>query len=125
MLNPVNCSQLEYETLVEVTSQLTNLICRHDMDLSKLDREKTNSTKRDKKLEKEKSYKEEADKIASQLDEKAKRLFLAAQEKGASSWLSVLPLKTLGYSLTSQEFENTLCPIWLAHFRVTKFLCLW
>ena len=79
------------------------------MDLSKLDKEKINSTKREKKLEKEKAYKEEAGKIASQLDEKANRLFLAAQEKGASSWLSALPLKKLGYSLTSQQFRNTLC----------------
>ena len=79
------------------------------MDLSKIDREKTNSTKRDKKLEKERAYKGEADEIASQLDEKAKRLFLAAQEKGASSWLSALPLKHLGYSLTSQQFRNTIC----------------
>ena len=83
------------------------MICQQNMDLSKLDREKIKSTKRNKKLEKERAYKEEADKIVSQLDEKAKRLFIAAQEKGASSWLSVLPLKTLGYSLTSQEFENT------------------
>ena len=85
LLNPVNCSQLEYEMSVEVTSQLTNLICQQNMDLSKLDREKIMLTKRNKKLEKERAYKEESDKIASQLDEKAKRLFLAAQEEGASS----------------------------------------
>merc|ERR1712240_690758 len=32
-----------------------------------------------------------------------------AQEKGASSWLSALPIKALGYVLNKQEFRDSIC----------------
>ena len=35
-----------------------------------------------------------------------KKLLLTAQEKGASSWLSCLPIQRLGYSLNKQEFQD-------------------
>ena len=34
---------------------------------------------------------------------------MAASEKGASSWLSALPLKSLGYTLNKQEFRDAIC----------------
>ena len=43
------------------------------------------------------------------MDDKAKRLVLAAREKGASSWLSALPLKKRVYVLNKQEFRDALC----------------
>ena len=30
-------------------------------------------------------------------------------EKGASSWLSVLPIKAIGYALNKQEFTDVIC----------------
>jgi len=30
-------------------------------------------------------------------------------EKGASSWLSALPLKAVGYALSKQEFMDAIC----------------
>ena len=108
ILNPVECSQIEYETSVEITSNLTDLICQQNMDLSMLDRDAISEKKKEKKLEKEKALKEEATEITLLLDEKAKRLLEAAQEKGASSWLSALPLKKFGYVLNKQEFQDAI-----------------
>ena len=36
-------------------------------------------------------------------------MLLAASEKGASSWLSALPLKKLGYVINKQEFRDAIC----------------
>ena len=67
-----------------------------------------NSVKKERKKLKDLNFKEKADALPNQMDDKSKRLFLASQEKGASSWLSALPIKNLGYSLTSVEFRNSL-----------------
>ena len=36
-------------------------------------------------------------------------MFVCASEKGASSWLSALPLKKLGYVLNKQDFRDAIC----------------
>ena len=43
------------------------------------------------------------------VDLKLKRLLEGAQEKGASSWLSTLPIKSLGYALNKQAFIDAIC----------------
>ena len=53
---------------------------------------------------KEERLKEEHEKISDLLEEKKKKLFHAAREKGASSWLSALPIQRLGYTINKQEF---------------------
>jgi len=37
------------------------------------------------------------------------QLIKGAMEKGASSWLSALPIKAIGYALNKQEFTNAIC----------------
>ena len=60
-------------------------------------------------LAKDARLKNEAQDIAAMLDEKQRKLFVCAGEKGASSWLSALPLKKLGYVLNKQEFRDAIC----------------
>ena len=55
------------------------------------------------------AFRAEYEAIAETMNEKGKRLLLAAQEKGASSWLSALPLRKRGYVLNKQEFRDALC----------------
>ena len=43
------------------------------------------------------------------LDETKLRLLEASCEKGASNWLSCLPLKAEGFSLNKQEFQDSIC----------------
>ena len=81
---------------------------QQDTDLSKLDQERVRQIKAECKAEKERGAAEELD-ISNALGEKGRRLLKCAQEKGASSWLSVLPLKRLGYAVNKQEFRDSLC----------------
>ena len=56
--------------------------------------------------------KKEFDDIISLVDPLTARSIQAAKEKGASAWLTALPIKKLGYVLNKQEFRNAL---WLRY----------
>ena len=45
---------------------------------------------------------------SEEVDAKLHRLINAAGEKGASAWLSALPLQRLGYVLNKQEFRDSI-----------------
>ena len=107
--NPVLSANTEYLASVRVTAQLTDLICEQDMDLSKLDKERVKETKKEIRSEREQAFKQEVEFISTAMDEQAKKLFVCAREKGASAWLSALPLKRLGYILNKQEFRDAIC----------------
>ena len=109
ILNPTETSQREYDTSLQITAGLSELIYRQEMNLNLLDRNAMESKKSELKKEKETLIKQEQANIANLLDEKGKRMLMAASEKGASSWLSALPLKSLGYTLNKQEFRDAIC----------------
>ena len=74
------------------------------MNLNLLDRNAMEKKKSELNTEKEAVIKQKQANITNLLDEKGKRMLMAASEKEASSWLSALPLKSLGYTLNKQEF---------------------
>jgi len=39
----------------------------------------------------------------------SQQLIKGAMEKGASTWLSALPIKAIGYALNKQEFTDAVC----------------
>ena len=104
--DPVQSADGEYRASLKVTQLLADLIVRQVTDLSLLDRDKVKELKQEAKHEKEARFAMEEAAIAIQLDEKSKRLLKCAQEKGASAWLSALPLKRLGYTINKQEFRD-------------------
>ena len=106
--NPVETADTEYEASTKVTQPLADLIVQQEMDLSRLDRDKVKEIKLEVRAEKERKFKAEEAEIALDLDEKTQRLVKCAQEKGASSWLSALPLKRMGYSINKQEFRDAI-----------------
>ncbi len=66
-------------------------------------------TKAELKMEKEKCYADEKTRINGVLTSEAKkRAFFIAAQKGSSSWLSALPLKSLGYCLNKKDFRDSL-----------------
>ena len=91
ILNPTKTSQREYDTSLQITAGLSELIYRQEMDLNLLDSNAMENRKSELKIEKEALIKQEQANIASMLDEKGKRMLMAASEKGALSWLSALP----------------------------------
>ena len=68
-----------------------------------------NETKRKTRSERENAFTEEVELISTAMDEKARKLFECAREKGASACFSALPLKRLGYILNKQEFRDAIC----------------
>ena len=92
-----------------ITKQLTELIYNQDQDLSKLDRALITKSKTELKLEKEKCYQAEQKRLQEMItSEPRKRAFSIASEKGSSSWLSALPLRSLGYCLNKKDFRDSL-----------------
>ena len=107
--NPTLTAQPEYDASCRVTEDLSALIYQQETDVSKLDTGAVKEKKSEVQTAKEALLKNEAKEIAALLDEKQRKLFVCASEKGASSWLSALPLKKLGYVLNKQEFRDAIC----------------
>ena len=108
ILNPTQTAEREYRASKEITAPLTDLIYQQDMDLTHLNREAVSEKKAEMMKAKEEALKLEHESVMIELDIKAKRLLEAACEKGASSWLSALPLRRLGYIMNKQEFRDAI-----------------
>ena len=57
---------------------------------------------------KEEKLKNNFENICKLLPESDRRYLQTAAEKGASAWLAVLPLQSLGYSLNKREFQDAI-----------------
>ena len=74
-------------------------------------------------------HKQQLDLVGSQLNEGAKRAIEQNRENGASSWLSVLPLRDHGFTLNNEEFRDALAlrynrkePLYHLNAHVVKYL---
>ena len=61
---------------------------------------------RQKKNEKRKNIRDE---LLAEMTPEPQQLIKGAMEKGASSWLSALLIKAIGYALSKQEFTDAIC----------------
>ena len=59
--------------------------------------------------EKNKKCKNIHDELLAEMTPESQQLIKGAIEKGASSWLSALPIKAIGYALNKQEFTDAIC----------------
>ena len=107
--NPVKTSDREYHASDCITHELQDLIIAQDSVISKLDRTKMDASKKLNKTLKEARLKSDFTRLKSQLPESQERALDQASSKGASSWLSALPLQALGYSLNKAEFRDSIC----------------
>ena len=104
--NPVEMADREYCTSEKITEQLTKLIMEQDNDITKFSSERSNEVKRRLKSEKEMWFKALEESLKTKMNDTERRYLETAQEKGASSWLSALPIKRLGYDLNKQDFRD-------------------
>ena len=109
ILNPVDTSDIEFETSVKVTANLKTLIYNQEMNLDNLNENRVKEIVNKCKQEKGKRLTQEFENIKSLVDENMKRNLDLAREKGAGSWLTALPIQSLGYVLNRQEFRDSLC----------------
>ena len=107
--DPTTTADLEYLISATVTNTLADVIVSQDKDFSNYDSAKVLQEIQRMKTLKEDFLKEELQSLLEVLNEKQKRCIELAQEKGAGSWLTALPLKAYGYTLNKQEFRDSIC----------------
>ena len=106
--NPTNASQ-QYTASIRITENLTQIIYNQEKDFSNYNSEEVKKSINEVKAEREADYKEEYEQICDVIDEKMQRILALAQEKGSGTWLTAIPIQSLGYTLNKQEFRDSVC----------------
>ena len=84
------------------------MIYNQQTDITLLNNDEVQRMKGVAKSRKEQRIIDSRNQILDELNEKSKRLLNAAAEKGASAWLSAVPLQRLGYAINKREFAMVL-----------------
>ena len=105
-LKPVEFTRMEYEYSLRATQMLTkaNIVdqeSQYEENMEKLHEVKTSITK-----DRNTMYEDKKKAIMEELSEQGQLMVNLAFEKGASSWLTALPLKEFGYTLNKQQFVD-------------------
>ena len=108
ILEPESVCSLEYESSIKATCQLTNAIFSQQQIL-KIDEEAQQDTMKEVKQKKDAWSKALHDRIRSEASESQAKIIDLASEKGASSWLTSLPLAKYGFALNKQMFQDGIC----------------
>ena len=99
-------AQNEFETSLQVTAPLATIMALQSIDLPDISQvAECRSTMRTQKAACEK---ENTEAVEQSLSPPTLRALIQAQEKGASSWLSAMPLKDLGFNLNKGEFHDAI-----------------
>ncbi len=107
MPSPVKIAAREHASSKAITEPLVNLILKQELTLENFDRKAVETTKQLLKVEKEKEHKQRFSEVSAMVSSQTKRAMTLAREKGASSWLTTLPLRSLSYTLNKQEFRDS------------------
>ena len=109
IINPIKAAVEEFKNSVCLTKQLTKKIVEQDKDGS-INKDDVKKPRRGIAKQRDKAQKEELQKIlgGEQLGLYEKKRIETCLEKGASNWLSALPLKEAGFSLSKLEFRNAI-----------------
>ncbi len=109
ILNCTKIANLEYQNSIDATEQLSEAIYNQNL-LFDQDDEKQHTVMKTIKKRKEEFFSELKDNIIGMQGQSAKlkRQLDLLSEKGASSWLTSLPLKECGYLLNKQEFQDAI-----------------
>ena len=107
-LNPSTEADKEYSNSIMATKQLTVAIYNQDLQFA-IDEERQKQTMKNLKESKDQWWKDQKEKVQDILSEHMKRIVLLASEKGASTWLTSIPLKRYGFRLNKQQFWDAIC----------------
>lgn len=108
--NPVSCASAARQSALSVTQPLVDHLLDPHPSIS-IDRvfavqASASSIARQDKIE---ALNKQADNIKVKLSPRAQAAMTLAQERGASSWLTALPLSGHGFSLSKADFRDALC----------------
>jgi hypothetical protein len=104
--NPTLTAGYEFSASTKITDNLTEIIYRQEKDFTNYDKNQVEKIIKASKKDKEKRLKDEYDSIMSSLDANMKRIMELNQEKGAGSWLTVIPMQSLGFAMNKQRFRD-------------------
>ena len=96
----------EFQTSLQVTAPLATIMALQSINLP--DPSEVAESRRRMRIQKTIREKEKAEAVDQALPPSTQRAMKQAQDKGASSWLSVLPLKEQGFNLNKGEFRDAL-----------------
>jgi len=99
---------LEYTASKLITEELKQAIVNQDRTYT-ASITLTNTRKELIKKKKNSIQQANYEDIVDRCSTSSKRAMAAAREKGASSWLSALPLQKFGYVLNKEEFRDSVC----------------
>jgi len=111
LTDPWETAKTEYKHSTQITDKLTTKINTQklDLDYNPSDQLYTRHTKNRIRQEKNAKCQSSRDELLKELTPESQQLIKRTMEKGASSWLSALPIKTIGYALNKQEFTGAVC----------------
>ena len=118
LVNPVTLPRMQHRMSLAITKPLVSSIdCQaFRADMAAIKNEQAHC-KRVVRKEGQSEGKLEAEKVIKSVSPKQQRCARAAKEKGTSSWLSVVPIKELGFALHKRAFRDAIALRygWLLH----------
>jgi hypothetical protein len=106
--NLVEDAAFECENSMLITEQLTDAIFHQHSQLN-IDEERQAGAKAEVSSRKSARIKAVQDELKALLSEDKMKLIDLSAEKGASIWLTSLPLKKYGFRINKQQFDDALC----------------
>ena len=106
LVNPVNQSRQEYEASIKATAPLVKQIVKQAAEPP--NDEDVAGAQRRARQEKADSARRDLEDVTKSLPLKTQRAVEFIKEKGASSWLSVIPLKEMNFTLNKREFRDAI-----------------
>lgn len=107
--NPVTTAQPAYEASASITQPLVQKILSGDMLLDESTVRLVEKNKKEKVAEKEIHLIRVAADVKKSLPDHLRRLTELNSEKGASCWLTTLPLLNMGFYLNKKAFRDAIC----------------
>ena len=106
LVNPMELASPEYTASTKVTAPLVEQIVSQAH--ASPDDNTVRSLQQEARKEKEQRLSGNLEEVKSDLPYRSKRAVELATEKGASSWLTVLPLKDMDFTLNKREFKDAI-----------------
>ena len=104
--NPCTEACLEYASSIKVNAPLVEKIVSQSHELP--EENDVRSAKQEARSDREQAAKDKLRNVKDTLPKKSSRALGLAAEKGASTWLTVIPLKEMGFNLNKRQFRDAL-----------------
>ncbi len=111
IINPVTSAESEHSASLRLTSDLVCLLVQQSTEPTSplLKSYPSQQSRQAIRKIKDQRWKEQAAALREKLSTGLNRAMDLAVEKGASSWLSVIPLRDHGFDLSKSSFRDALC----------------